>query len=304
MLYWEMSLDAEFAGFERRLADDLRGARSVERADFPVGRDGDRDVAVLDVVHLLIEGGFEFALDGPDHHQVDQVVVGFDADVRHLVRNDDFHGARGFDAVEIGCRNGFGDDLAAALDVFAQQGRCDAGDISGCGEARCDQDGYQQEFFHGFVFWGLIVFSVADELDLSDEFIPGFVERCEVFAAFVRERVVLAGRTLRGFLPAVGQQSGIFLPGEDRVERTLDYDHLGLLEFGDDLRSIRVLAGENGEDAVLQNSFAHLRLYVVFSHGAMRLTFWGLWERSARGDVNPERETSEEDQEQGCDAYQ
>ena len=119
--------------------------------------------------------------------------------------------------------------------------------------------------------------------DLSDEFIPGFVERCEVFAAFVRERVVLAGRTLRGFLPAVGQQSGIFLPGEDRVERTLDYDHLGLLEFGDDLRSIRVLAGENGEDAVLQNSFAHLRLYVVFSHGAMRLTFWGLWERSARG---------------------
>ena len=41
-----------------------------------------------------------------------------------------------------------------------------------------------------------------------------------------------------GFLPAVGQQSGIFLPGEDRVERTLDYDHLGLLEFGDDLRSV------------------------------------------------------------------
>ena len=102
----------------------------------------------------MIEGGFEFALDGPDHHQVDQVVVGFDADVRHLVRDDDFHGARGFDAVEIGCRNGFGDDLAAALDVFAQQGRCDAGDISGCGEARCDQDGYQQEFFHGFVRGG------------------------------------------------------------------------------------------------------------------------------------------------------
>ena len=124
------------------------------------------------------------------------------------------------------------------------------------------------------------------------------VAKGEILLALGCERIVFAGRALRRLFPAIGEQSGIFLPGEDRVERTLDDDHLGLFEFGDDLRSIRIPAGEDGEDAVLQDSLAHLRLDVVFSHGSERLTVGLQGHDQPEDDVDPERESREEDQQQ------
>lgn len=61
------------------------------------------------------------------------------------------------------------------------------------------------------------------------------------------------------------------------------------------------MKGENGEDAVLQVPLRICAFTIVFSHGAIRLTFWG----SAPGtigqedDVCTEREASEEDEDRG-----
>ena len=58
----------------------------------------------------------------------------------------------------IGGGKGFRDDMAAAFDVFAQQRRCDADDIGAYGEHGSDQNGCQQDFFHGVCFLvGLIL---------------------------------------------------------------------------------------------------------------------------------------------------
>ena len=76
------------------VAGDLRSARGLERTDVPaVGRNGYRDVGVLDVVHLLVEGHDEGLSLRFGDDQIDQVVVGLDADIRSLGRDDDLHGA-------------------------------------------------------------------------------------------------------------------------------------------------------------------------------------------------------------------
>ena len=86
------------------------------------------------------------------------------------------------------------------------------------------------------------IFTCYDGYPMAKSGKPGEALSIGVFASLVGQRVVLAGRSLRGLLPAVGQQPGILLAREDRVERPLDDDHLGLLELGDDLRGIGVLA--------------------------------------------------------------
>lgn len=128
-----------------------------ERMLPPLAGDGYRDVGVLEVVRLLVEGHFEGLSLGFGDDQVDQVVVGLDADVRRLGRDDDFHGARSVDGIEIGGLDVFRDDIAAAFDALAQQWRRNGDDIGAYGEHGSDQDGYQQNLFHGVWFIGLIV---------------------------------------------------------------------------------------------------------------------------------------------------
>ena len=78
------------------------------------------------------------------------------------------------------------------------------------------------------------------------------------FAAFVRNRIVFAGRPLGRLFPAVGEQALVFLSGKQRVERAFDDDHFGRFQLGNDRRGIGIVAGDDRKDAVFQNPFSHL----------------------------------------------
>src|SRR5699024_11239149 len=107
----------------------------------------------------------------------------------------------------------------------------------------------------------------AYQFDLSDEFVPRGIQLCERLAALVRYRIVFAGRTLRGFLPAVGEEPLVLLARQDGVERTFHDNHPCVFQLCDDFRGVGVAARKYQEDAVLQDALAHLRLYVVYIDG-------------------------------------
>ena len=122
-------------------------------------------------------------------------------------------------------------------------------------------------------------------MNLSYQFLPRFIQRSQVLPPLVRKGIVLAGRSLRGLFPPVSEQARILLPRQDRIQRPFDHDHLRLLEFGDDLRSIRIPLREDRQDAVIQNTLAHLRLYVILNHIIVVYTLNFLFHVSAPGPV-------------------
>ena len=129
--------------------------------------------------------------------------------------------------------------------------------------------------FHLFVC--LAVYrSVADHSDLRDEFLPCHVECSEVLPAQVGDGVVLAGGALRRLFPAVREQTLVFLARQDRVERSLHHDHLCGFQLADDGRRVRVAAGNNRENAILEDSLAHLSFYVIYINSHNGLVFIGL----------------------------
>jgi hypothetical protein len=122
---------------------------------------------------------------------------------------------------------------------------------------------------------GLSVFgrfaAVTDHVDLLYHLDPCLIERAECFAAFLGQRVIFAGRPLRRFFPAVGKQTGVFLAGEDRIERAFDHDHLGRFQLGDDPWGVE---SPRERIARMQYSRMPFRIWAFTLSSAMALSFW------------------------------
>lgn len=77
--------------------------------------------------------------------------------------------------------------------------------------------------------------------------------------AVFRQEIIFSGRAGVRFFPGIMEKAGTFQAGQERIERTLDDNHIELLESVQNIGGVSLLFfGDNGKDTEFENAFAHL----------------------------------------------
>ena len=97
-------------------------------------------------------------------------------------------------------------------------------------------------------------------------FAPCLVEFEKKLSAEVGQRVVFPWRSLCALLPLIFQQAPVLHAGEQRIERALHHQQVGILQLADDIGGVGGLMLKQQQDAIFQHPFPHLRFHVFYIH--------------------------------------